>query len=162
ERVNRGDFSHRIRVRSADQLAALESSFNSMTENIERLLRGEKEKQRIENELSIAQQVQEQLFPAHPPGLKTLELYGLCRPARSVSGDYYDFLPLGHERLAIAVGDISGKGISAALLMATLHSAVRSFLQLQAGTDTSAVAVLAAAGKRPQHSSPRQSPGNGD
>src|SRR4029077_11224609 len=106
------------RVRSADQLAALETSFNSMTENIERLLAEEQEKQRIENELTIAQEVQEQLFPKHVTQLETLELYGLCRPARTVSGDYYDFLPLGHERLGIAVGDISGKGISAALLMA--------------------------------------------
>jgi sigma-B regulation protein RsbU (phosphoserine phosphatase) len=146
QHVNRGDFSHRIRVRSQDQLAALESSFNSMTENIQRLLLDQQEKQRIENELSIAQQVQEQLFPHHAAQLATLDVYGLCRPARTVSGDYYDFLPLGPERLAIAVGDISGKGISAALLMATLHSAVRSFLLLQENTQVNAVPALAAAG----------------
>jgi len=71
--------------------------------------------------------VQEQLFPRDPKTVKSLELYGVCKPARTVSGDYYDFVSLGEERLGIAVGDVSGKGISAALLMATIHSAVRVF-----------------------------------
>src|SRR5581483_7396348 len=56
-----------------------------------------------------------------------LEVHGFCRPARTVSGDYYDFLTLDSERLVLAVGDVSGKGISAALLMATIHSAVRAY-----------------------------------
>jgi sigma-B regulation protein RsbU (phosphoserine phosphatase) len=59
--------------------------------------------------------------------LPGLEVHGFCRPARSVSGDYYDFLRLTPDRLALAVGDVSGKGISAALLMATIHSAVRAY-----------------------------------
>jgi len=125
--VNRGDFSHRIPISSNDQLAALALSFNSMTESLEKLLREQKEKQRLENEITIAQEVQAQLFPRHIAQLPSLEVYGFCRPARSVSGDYYDFLPLGDERLVLAVGDVSGKGISAALLMATIHSAVRAY-----------------------------------
>ena len=56
-----------------------------------------------------------------------MELYGVCRAARSVSGDYYDFIPLGADRLVLALGDISGKGISAALLMATVHAYVRAY-----------------------------------
>ncbi len=126
QNVNRGNLSYRIRVRSKDQLAALETSFNSMTDSLERLIAEQKEKQRLENELAIAQEVQSQLFPKVTE-LESLEVFGLCRPARTVSGDYYDFLPLGPERLGIAVGDISGKGISAALLMATVHSAVRAY-----------------------------------
>jgi sigma-B regulation protein RsbU (phosphoserine phosphatase) len=59
--------------------------------------------------------------------LPSLEVFGFCRPARSVSGDYYDFLTIGPEKLILAVGDVSGKGISAALLMATIHSAVRAY-----------------------------------
>ncbi len=145
ERINRGDFSHRIAVRSTDQLAALEGAFNSMTANIERLLAEQQEKQRIENELTIAQEVQNQLFPRHAAQQPTLEVYGVCRPARTVSGDYYDFLPLGHNRLAIALGDISGKGISAALLMATLQSAVRSFFMLPEQVAAGAVPAVAAA-----------------
>jgi phosphoserine phosphatase RsbU/P len=125
--INRGDFSHRIPVHSNDQLATLANSFNSMTASIEKLIEEQKQKQRLENELAIAQEVQEQLFPQRISQLPTLEVHGFCRPARTVSGDYYDFLTLGPERLILAVGDISGKGISAALLMATIHSAVRAY-----------------------------------
>ncbi len=125
--INRGDFSHRIPITSNDQLAALASSFNSMTESIQNLVLEQKEKQRLENEITIAQEVQAQLFPRHITQLPSLEVFGFCRPARSVSGDYYDFLSLGPDRLLLAVGDVSGKGISAALLMATIHSAVRAY-----------------------------------
>jgi sigma-B regulation protein RsbU (phosphoserine phosphatase) len=125
--VNRGDFSHRIAITSNDQIAALASSFNLMTESIEKLILEQKEKHRLENEITIAQEVQAQLFPRHISQLPSLEVYGFCRPARSVSGDYYDFLTIGSEKLILAVGDVSGKGISAALLMATIHSAVRAY-----------------------------------
>jgi sigma-B regulation protein RsbU (phosphoserine phosphatase) len=125
--VDRGDFSHRIPVRSTDQLAQLSLSFNSMTESIEKLIQEQKEKQRLENELAIAQEVQAQLFPRQVSELESLEVHGFCRPARTVSGDYYDFLTASSHKLILAVGDISGKGISAALLMATIHSAVRAY-----------------------------------
>jgi len=125
--VNRGDFSHRISVKSNDQIATLANSFNSMTASIEKLIEEQKEKQRLENELAIAQEVQAQLFPQHISQLASLEVHGFCRPARTVSGDYYDFLTIDANRLVLAVGDISGKGISAALLMATIHSAVRAY-----------------------------------
>jgi phosphoserine phosphatase RsbU/P len=127
QHVNRGDFGHRIEIRSEDQLAALETSFNSMTASLQRLLLEQKEKQRLENELAIAQEVQAQLFPRQSAEVPALELHGICRPARTVSGDYYDFLPLETGKVALAVGDVSGKGISAALLMATIHSAVRAY-----------------------------------
>jgi sigma-B regulation protein RsbU (phosphoserine phosphatase) len=125
--VDRGDFSHRIPVKSADQLSELALSFNSMTASIEKLVLEQKEKQRLENELTIAQEVQAQLFPRQISELESLEVHGFCRPARTVSGDYYDFLTASSHKLILAVGDISGKGISAALLMATIHSAVRAY-----------------------------------
>src|SRR5438105_4989202 len=125
--INRGDFSHRISVKSNDQLATLANSFNSMTASIEKLIEEQKEKQRLQNELTIAQEVQAQLFPQHISQLASLEVYGFCRPARTVSGDYYDFLRTDADKLILAVGDVSGKGISAALLMATIHSAVRAY-----------------------------------
>jgi phosphoserine phosphatase RsbU/P len=127
EHINRGDFSHRISVQSHDQLATLANSFNSMTASIENLIEEQKEKQRLQNELTIAQEVQTQLYPQHISQLASLEVFGFCRPARTVSGDYYDFLTLNSEKLILAVGDVSGKGISAALLMATIHSAVRAY-----------------------------------
>ncbi len=125
--VNRADFSHRIQVKSSDQLATLANSFNSMTASLEKLIQEQKEKQRLENELAIAQEVQAQLFPKEIVQLESLEVHGFCRPARTVSGDYYDFLALNSDKMILAVGDISGKGISAALLMATIHSAVRAY-----------------------------------
>lgn len=125
--VNRGDFSHRIPVRSNDQVATLATSFNSMTASLEKLIEEQKQKQRLENELVIAKEVQAQLFPQENVQLASLEVHGFFRPARTVSGDYYDFLTLDTDRLILAVGDISGKGISAALLMATIHSAVRAY-----------------------------------
>jgi phosphoserine phosphatase RsbU/P len=127
EHVNRGDLTHRIQIRSRDQMAALEQSFNSMTESLAKLVAEQKEKQRLESELAIAYEVQDLLFPHKFTGLSSLEVYGVCRPARSVSGDYYDFIPLSADRLVLAMGDISGKGISAALLMATVHAFVRAY-----------------------------------
>lgn len=127
QHVNRGDLTHRIQVRSRDQMAALEQSFNSMTESLVKLVAEQKEKQRLESELAIGHEVQDLLFPHNFTDLASLEVYGVCRPARSVSGDYYDFIPLGADRLVLAMGDISGKGISAALLMATVHAFVRAY-----------------------------------
>jgi sigma-B regulation protein RsbU (phosphoserine phosphatase) len=127
QHVDRGDFTHRIPVKSKDQLADLALSFNSMTASIEKLMQEQREKQRLENELAIAQEVQEQLFPKQFSHMESLEFYGFCRPARTVSGDYYDFLAASSHKMILAVGDISGKGISAALLMATIHSAVRAY-----------------------------------
>ena len=125
-RVQEADFSHRIEVKGNDQLAELSQSFNVMTENLERLLDVAKEKERLQSELEIAREVQSQLYPKSIPELKTLTLRACCNPARMVSGDYYDYQPLGEHRVALAIGDVAGKGISAALLMATVESCVRT------------------------------------
>lgn len=125
QHVNRGDFSYRIPVKGNDQLAELSGSFNTMTESLGRLIVVAKEKERLESELAIAREVQNQLFPKDVPYTKTLELKGVCNPARMVSGDYYDFMALSDSSLAFAIGDVAGKGISAALLMATIQSTMR-------------------------------------
>jgi len=127
EHINKGDFSHRIQIRTRDQMAALETSFNSMSTSLSKLMAEQKEKQRLESELAIAHEVQDLLFPQQSSELPALEVHGVCRPARTVSGDYYDFIPLRNDRLVLEVGDISGKGISAALLMATVHAFVRAY-----------------------------------
>lgn len=127
EAIDHGNLDHRIQVTRKDQLAALSRSFNVMTSSLARLVDEQREKERLQNELSIAQEVQANLFPQASVSLPMLELHGACYPARTVSGDYYDFLLFGDCGLGLALGDISGKGISAALLMATLHSAVRAF-----------------------------------
>ncbi|HUB32713.1 MAG TPA: SpoIIE family protein phosphatase [Bryobacteraceae bacterium] len=127
-RIKEGDFSYRIPVKGSDQLAELGTSFNSMTANLGRLIVVAKEKERLESELAIAREVQNQLFPKDVPFTRTLELTGVCHPARMVSGDYYDFMSLSESSLAFAIGDVAGKGISAALLMATIQSTMRTQL----------------------------------
>jgi sigma-B regulation protein RsbU (phosphoserine phosphatase) len=144
-RVTSGDFAHRIEVKGQDQLAALSSSFNQMTENLERLFAVEKEKERLQSELQIATEVQAQLFPKDIPVLRTIHLNGVCKPARMVSGDYYDFFCLNNSQVALAIGDVAGKGISAALLMAAIQSIMRAQLgHLDSGgkIDTSRVVSL--------------------
>jgi sigma-B regulation protein RsbU (phosphoserine phosphatase) len=135
QRVMSGDFSHLIPVSGRDQLAELSSSFNSMTQNLERLLVVAKEKERMEAEIEIARGVQDQLYPKAPPVFEGLKVLGMCDPARTVSGDYYDY-QLVDGRLAIAIGDVAGKGISAALLMATIQAAMR--MELRASAEVAA------------------------
>jgi sigma-B regulation protein RsbU (phosphoserine phosphatase) len=124
--VRRGDFTHRIQVRQKDQLGALGDSFNEMTSSISELIEEQRQKQRLEHEVSIAHEVQQQLFPSVFPSAPGLELAAICQPARVVSGDYYDFIQLDSTHVGMAVADISGKGIYAALLMASLQAALRS------------------------------------
>ena len=140
--VRAGDFSHRIRVERADQLGALGESFNAMSSSIDSLVEEQRKRQKLENEVFIAQEVQSQLFPRNLPVMQGIQLGAYCKPARGVSGDYYDFLPLGPTRLGIALADISGKGISAALLMASVQAALRSQLLLNPDATTSAAEVV--------------------
>jgi sigma-B regulation protein RsbU (phosphoserine phosphatase) len=97
----------------------------------------------MENELSIAREVQAQLFPQVLPSLPGIKLEAMCRAARVVSGDYYDFIRLGPTRLGIAIGDISGKGISAALLMASLQAALHSQVLADGGSAQSTAELVA-------------------
>jgi phosphoserine phosphatase RsbU/P len=139
--VQEGNFSHRVAIERTDQLGALGESFNSMTSSISRLIEEQKQLQRLENEISIAREVQDQLFPRGFPHVEGVEIEAICRAARSVSGDYYDFIQLDNTHVAFALGDISGKGISAALLMASLQAALRSQL-LTPGSEQMSTAEL--------------------
>ncbi len=124
--VQSGDLTHRVRIERRDQLGVLGESFNLMTGSIGTLIEEQRKRQRLENEISIAREVQDQLFPRRLPVVPGVEMDAICKAARSVSGDYYDFIQLSPTHLAIAIADISGKGISAALLMASLQAALRS------------------------------------
>ncbi len=139
--VKAGDWTHRVRIERRDQLGVLGESFNDMTGSISGLLEESKKRQRLENEISIASEVQNQLFPQKVPSVAGVQLEAICKAARTVSGDYYDFIQLSPTHLAIALADISGKGISAALLMASLQAALRSQL-LAAGSETMSTAEL--------------------
>lgn len=82
-------------------------------------------RERLNRELEIARDVQHHLFPQHFPAISGLDYAGLCRPAREVGGDYYDFLELPAGRFGVAIGDVSGKGIGASLMMASLGASLR-------------------------------------
>jgi len=142
EFVRKGDFSHRVRVERSDQLGALGESFNAMSGSMDSLIEEQRIRQRLENEVSIAHEVQSMLFPQKIPLMPGIQLGAFCKPARGVSGDYYDFLQLSPTRMAIALADISGKGISAALLMASVQAALRSQLLLERNASTSAADVV--------------------
>jgi sigma-B regulation protein RsbU (phosphoserine phosphatase) len=95
------------------------------------LVRRMAEEERLRREIALASEVQRRLFPAAPPESAHLDLAGVCHPAQGVGGDYYDFLPLGEGQIGIAVADVAGKGISAALLMSVVQASLRS--QARAG-----------------------------
>jgi sigma-B regulation protein RsbU (phosphoserine phosphatase) len=139
--VQAGDLSHRVRIERHDQLGVLGESFNNMTGSISGLIEEQKQRQRLENEISIAREVQDQLFPRNIPHVPGVEIEAICKAARAVSGDYYDFIQLNPTHLAIAIADISGKGISAALLMASLQAALRSQVLVD-GSETMSTAEL--------------------
>ncbi len=94
-----------------------------------RLLEARLEHRRFEDELKVASEIQLRLHPAHPPRLEGYELAGLSFPCREIGGDYYDFIPRGDGKLLIAVGDVAGKGMGAALMMSSVHAALRTQAQ---------------------------------
>ncbi|OQX88746.1 hypothetical protein B6D60_01260 [candidate division KSB1 bacterium 4484_87] len=94
-------------------------------ENIE-LYKEKIAKQRIEEEISLAQEIQQMLLPSHVPQGKNFEISAMNIPSKEVGGDYYDFIELDERRIGIAIGDIAGKGIPGALLMSNLQAALRA------------------------------------
>jgi sigma-B regulation protein RsbU (phosphoserine phosphatase) len=130
ERVQHGDFTHRISISTKDQLGELAESFNQMTGSIENLLQTAAEKKRMEEELRIARQIQMSLLPRGPLDVPGLAVTALCVPAREVGGDYYDLFQLPGDRLGVLIADVAGKGTSAALYMAELKGIVLSLSQI--------------------------------
>lgn len=131
QHLRNGDFAHTIPIRSRDQLGDLAEQFNSMSRGIRDLLREQAEKERLEEELRIAREIQMSLLPdktlSTVPGMKVA---ALCIPATEVGGDYYDVLPLSDTRMGVLVADVSGKGTSAALYMAELKGLVLSLSRI--------------------------------
>src|SRR5260370_41142296 len=125
------EFCQRAQIERRDQPGELGEPFNRMTSSISQLIEEENKRRRLENESAIAREVQNQLFPSTLPSVPGVEIEAICKAARSVSGDYYDFIQLSPTHIAIAIADISGKGISAALLMASLQAALRSQLLVE-------------------------------
>jgi serine phosphatase RsbU (regulator of sigma subunit)/Na+-transporting methylmalonyl-CoA/oxaloacetate decarboxylase gamma subunit len=125
-KLQMGDFSHRIIVGSKDQLGDLARSFNSMSQGIEDLLEQQGEKERMEEDLRVARNIQMSLLPQEYVEVEGLKIAAVCLPANEMGGDYYDLLPLSNHRLGVLIADVSGKGTSAALYMAELKGLILS------------------------------------
>jgi sigma-B regulation protein RsbU (phosphoserine phosphatase) len=128
QRIRRGDFSFRIKIKSGDQLQYLAESFNEMASGINRLLIEEKEKQRLEEELRIARSIQLKLLPEEQFQTEKFEIAAINIPAEEIAGDYFDYFYKEDEHLWVLVADVSGKGTSAAFYMAVLKGMV-NYLQ---------------------------------
>lgn len=125
--LREGNLDHRIVIEGEDELWRVAGSFNEMAEGLGRMREMELTNERLEEELRVARRIQERLLPERPPTLDRLELAGLSLPARHVGGDYFDYIPIdGGRRVAIAVADVSGKGVGAALLMSSFRASLRS------------------------------------
>ncbi len=123
--VGQGHLSHRIPVRTRDELGVLAETFNHMAGSLEQMLQEAKEKERLEQEVRVARDVQQSLYPQYLPRLPRTGLAAICEPARVVTGDLYDFIEVGNGRLGLLCADVSGKGVPAALLGANLQAVVR-------------------------------------
>lgn len=146
QNIQEGNFDFRIPSQNRDQLDSMATAFNRMSDSVVQLMSQLSEKERLEKEIEIAREVQTHLFPRQLPSIRRLQLAGACLPARTVSGDYYDFIPHSESRLDLIVADISGKGISAALLMANLQSSIRSHIGYQGVNPNGGRAIAAAVG----------------
>jgi serine phosphatase RsbU (regulator of sigma subunit) len=128
QKIRKGDFSFRIKIKSGDQLQYLAESFNEMASGIKRLLIEEKEKQRLEEELRIARSIQLKLLPGEELDTAEFEIAAVNIPAEEIAGDYFDYFYKNSGYMYILVADVSGKGTSAAFYMAELKGIV-NYLQ---------------------------------
>jgi serine phosphatase RsbU (regulator of sigma subunit) len=136
-RFGAGDLSHRVPVKGRDELSALAASFNDMAASLERQRTELVEKERLEEDLEVARQIQRRFLPQRVPVVPGLDVAGLSLPSREVGGDLYYYLEMPEGRLAVALGDVSGKSVPAALLMSNVMSSLRAEAQHEAEVDKS-------------------------
>ena len=120
--ISRGDLDQTVQIQSHDEIGDLARTFNLMTEGL-------REKREMEKELALAQEIQLTLLPKGPPSLRGYDIAGTYIPSTQVGGDYYDYIPCDEGRIGIAVGDVTGHGTPAALLMSTLQAGLRAQLE---------------------------------
>lgn len=141
KRIAQGEYATRVRVKSKDEIGALGMAFNQMAAEVEAHQRTIVEQERIKRELELGRQIQHDMQPQEPLRLGFTEIQGVSVPAREVGGDFFNYFALtdGSEgKIALVVGDVSGKGVGAALLMANIQASLRTRFAL--GQDLSSIA----------------------
>ena len=139
KRLAEGDLETRIEIPNEDELGDLAGSFNAMAAAVKRGREEAIARERLEQELEMARTIQEKLLPHRMPEVPGFEITGMSIPSQQVGGDYFDFLETESGRLGIAIADVSGKGISAALLMSNIQAGLRS--QVITGGEVSEIAA---------------------
>jgi serine phosphatase RsbU (regulator of sigma subunit) len=135
-----GDFRARVPATSSDEFGELARAFNQMAQDMERHQGLAIEQERLRRELELSRQIQTEMLPKAPLRFGASEIKGISIPAREVGGDFFNYFELPGHRLGLLVGDVSGKGVSAALLMANVQATLRARLPLQ--SDLAALADL--------------------
>jgi sigma-B regulation protein RsbU (phosphoserine phosphatase) len=137
-RIAKGDYAARVPVKSHDEIGRLAEAFNRMAADVEQHQRSAVEQERIRRELELGRLIQSEMLPHAPLHLGLTEVKGISVPAREVGGDFFNYFQLDAGRVALLVGDVSGKGVGAALLMANIQASLRTRFTL--GQELSAIA----------------------
>lgn len=133
KKVSSGNLDHTLSVKTGDEIEALANAFNNMKTDLKEYIKNLQEttaaKERIESELQVANKIQSSMlprtFPPYPE-IENLDLYAIMVPAREVGGDFYDFFPLDNRFFCFSIGDVSGKGIPAALFMVITRTILKN------------------------------------
>lgn len=131
QRIARGDFSARVAAKSGDEFGLLGRAFNQMAEDIEAHQKLVVDQERLKRELELCRQIQTEMLPRESLRLGLTEVKGVSIPAREVGGDFFNYFVMPGGEVALLVGDVSGKGVSAALLMANVQATLRARLPLE-------------------------------
>lgn len=130
DRIAHGDYGARVPVKSKDEIGDLAQAFNKMAEDVEHHQRAAVEQERLRRELELGRQIQIDMLPREPMVFGLTEVQGVSIPAREVGGDFFNYFALENGHVALIVGDVSGKGVGAALLMANIQASLRTRLAL--------------------------------
>jgi sigma-B regulation protein RsbU (phosphoserine phosphatase) len=137
-RIAQGDYRARVDVKSNDEIGRLAAAFNSMAADVERHQQAAVEQERLRRELELGRQIQHDMLPQGPLRLGPTEICGVSVPATEVGGDFFNYFQTSTGKVALLVGDVSGKGVGAALLMANIQASLRTRLAL--GQDLASLA----------------------